>query len=84
MGVVLPFYRMRPLGSLLRDMVVRGAGLGVPGHTTPGDVIQTPEFSSAVGPRIAILLLSGPLGSRSLPINWGRWRMMRSSCVCRL
>jgi hypothetical protein len=42
------------------------------GRTVLGDVIPAPWSSGVMHPGIAGLLLSGPLGSPSPPIDWGQ------------
>jgi hypothetical protein len=69
--------------SSLCELVAHCAILGMPMCTTPGDAILAPESSGDVVSRITRLLLQGPAGSSSPPIDWGRWRTARSMCVHR-
>jgi hypothetical protein len=41
------------------DLVVRGVDSVTPGKTTLGDTVPSPEYSGAIGPRVARLLLPG-------------------------
>jgi hypothetical protein len=54
------------------DLVMRGAGIGVPGSATPGDVTPVLGSSGAAGPGISGLLLSVCSNFPPLPINWRR------------
>jgi hypothetical protein len=54
-----------------RDLVAWGINFGTLGQTTLGDMVPTPEYSGAMGPGVARLLLSGYPGSLFPPVNWG-------------
>jgi hypothetical protein len=63
---------LRPVDNakgLLRDLVVCGTRLGRLESTALDDVIPSPESLGAMGPGAAELLLLGPPGSLSPPIN---------------
>jgi hypothetical protein len=55
--------------GLLRDLVVRGTGLGRLESTAPDDVIPSPESLGATGLGAAELLLLGSPDFLSPPIN---------------
>jgi hypothetical protein len=52
------------------DLMVRGINSGMPGHTTPSDMVPAPGSSGVVGPGVAGLLLSSYPGSPFLLDNW--------------
>jgi hypothetical protein len=54
-------------GALLQDLVMCGAGIGVPGSAAPA-----PGSSSAAGPGVSGLLLSGSPSFPPPPIDWRR------------
>jgi hypothetical protein len=56
-------------GSPLHDLVMHGIGNDSPGCPAPGDVILAPGSSGVVGLRVVRLLLLGPLGSLSQPVD---------------
>jgi hypothetical protein len=67
--------------SSLRDLVVHGAGAGVPGCAALGDMAPAPGSSSDVGLGISGLYLSGSPGSPPLPINL-RWVGDETESAC--
>jgi hypothetical protein len=54
-------------GALLQDLVMCGAGIGVPGSAAPA-----PGSSSAAGPGVSGLLLLGSPSFPPPPIDWRR------------
>jgi hypothetical protein len=55
--------------SLLQDLVVCGANVGIPESATLGDATPTPESSSIVSPGVSGLYLPGSPGTMPPPIN---------------
>jgi hypothetical protein len=59
------------VGSSLCDLVICGTVLGMPGRTAPGDVILALRSLGVMGLWVAGLLLPGPPGSSSPPVDEG-------------
>jgi hypothetical protein len=60
------------IGSLLWDLVVRGADAGVPVSVAPGDAAIALESSSAAGLGVSRLYQLGSPSSSHPTINWRR------------
>jgi hypothetical protein len=58
--------------GLLHSLLLCGTDFGMPGRTTPGYVIPTPESSGVAGPGKIGLFLQGSTSSPSAPIDWGQ------------
>jgi hypothetical protein len=58
--------------SLLQDLVVRDAGVGIPESATPGDATPAPGSLSTVSPWVSGLYLPDSPGAPPPPINWRR------------
>jgi hypothetical protein len=71
------------IGSLLRDFMMCGADIGVPGSTAPGDAAPAPRPSGIVGLGVSELLLPGSPAFHPRLSTGGGWRRTRSSCVHR-
>jgi hypothetical protein len=59
-------------GGSLRDLVMRGVGIGVLGCASPGDVTPAPGYKGTMGLRVSGLLLPDSPSFPPLPINWRR------------
>jgi hypothetical protein len=60
------------IGRLLRDLVIRGTGIGVPESAALGDVAPTPGSSGDAGLGVSGLLLPGSPSFPPPPIDWRR------------
>jgi hypothetical protein len=60
------------IGSLLRDFMMCGADIGVPGSTAPGDAAPAPRPSGIAGLGVSELLLPGSPYFPPPPIDWRR------------
>jgi hypothetical protein len=57
----------------LRDLVMRGVGIAVPGSIAPGDATPSPGSSgTSHGPGVSGLLMSGSPNFLTLSIDWRR------------
>jgi hypothetical protein len=69
--------------SLLHDLVVRGAGAGIPGSAAPSDAVPAPRSSSAVSLVVSGMYLPGSPSYLPHLSTGGGWRIRQSLHVRR-